>query len=67
MLAGGGLFVVPPLLFAAVGRKKCSPQDCAGRSLCPAEARNCSQMLTCVLRRLPPENISLIHTRQPNP
>ena len=24
----------------------CSPQDCAGRSLCPAEARSRSQMLT---------------------
>ena len=65
MPAGGGLFVVPPMLFAD-GVRKCSPQDCAGRSLPSAEARN-SLAFESVLRRLLPENISLIHTRQPNP
>ena len=45
----------------------CSPADCTGRSLCPAEARYRSRKLTRALRRLLPENISLIHTRQPNP
>ena len=35
--------------------RKCSPQDCAGRSLAPAEARCRSRMLTRGPRRLRPE------------
>ncbi len=36
----------PPSANSKHQNRKCSPQDCAGRSLCPAEARYCSPMLT---------------------
>ena len=36
-------------------------QDCAGRSLCPAEARCCSPMLTSRLRRLLPVRLARLH------
>ena len=51
----------------AAARGYCSPQDYAGRSICPAEARSCSQMLTLRLRRQLPENIPSINMRQPDP
>ena len=39
----------------------CSSKNCAGRSLCPAEARN-SHSLVCGLRRLPPAPRHVIPT-----
>ena len=46
--------------------KECSPQDCAGRSLGARRPATHSSFV-CALRRLRPENIVLIHTRQPIP
>ncbi len=39
MFSGGSLS------FADGDVEECSPQDCAGRSLCPAEARNCIRIV----------------------
>ncbi len=52
----GGVF---GLLFTGGGRNKCSPQDCAGRSL-PQRRPATHFAFVCALRRLLPENISVI-------